>query len=130
MQTALVPLLPPRLPPSCQQSTAQKKCGTLPSADVNSVQRGLKTALAAKRIDEEMYRAWLKPVAEPMLLEAARTGHLEDAKRLAELGTNMMCENSSGFGFCYCTWLAMILVFESKSPWLQVDTTKLGRECL
>ena len=60
------------------------------------VQRGLKTALAAKRIDEEMYRARLNPVAEPMLLEAARTGHLEDAKRLAELGTNMMCEDSDG----------------------------------
>ena len=88
---------------------------------MNSVQRGLKTALAAKRIDEEMYRARLKPVAEPMLLEAARSGNVAEVKvskcaalpsiglavslrlmcaiglqRLVEEGTSADCTNKDG----------------------------------
>lgn len=44
------------------------------------VQRGLKAALEAKRIDDGQYRARMKPVAEPMLREAARGGRDDEVQ--------------------------------------------------
>ena len=76
--------------------TAVRLCAESEKDARPAIEKGLKAALAKDRLSDAQFQAQLKPIVEPMLIDAAKAGNTREVQRLFRAGTSLNCTDKYG----------------------------------